>query len=87
MSLIKPLLLQKGDLDTKFEEFEERITDKFDSKLSQLKSDIFDRLDKMAGVQSKDEEEDSAHEFSHQRINDDLSEISSRVARLEKASS
>lgn len=67
-------------LKLEFEGFEE----KMDSKLAQLKSDIFDKLDKMAGVQSKEDEEDSAHEFSHKRVNDDLSDLDRGVTVLEK---
>ncbi|OGY12217.1 MAG: hypothetical protein A3A58_00585 [Candidatus Blackburnbacteria bacterium RIFCSPLOWO2_01_FULL_41_27] len=67
-------------LKLEFDEFEE----KMDTKFTKLRSDIFDKIDGLAARKTKDEEEYAAHEFSHKRVDDDLSDLDKRVTVLEK---
>ncbi|TSC89433.1 MAG: hypothetical protein G01um10145_590 [Microgenomates group bacterium Gr01-1014_5] len=72
--------ITKAYLDLRFDEFEE----KMDGKFTQLKSDIFDKLDEKAGTQTRNEEENAAHEMSHERVSDNLDNLDKRVTVLEK---
>ena len=67
-------------LKLEFDEFEE----KMDTKFTKLRNDIFDKIDGLAARKTKDEEEDAVHEFSHKRVDDDLSDLDKRVTVLEK---
>jgi len=76
--------ITKAYLDLRLDQLKEDISDDVESKFTQLKSDIFDKLDEKAGTQTRNEEESAAHEMSHGRVSDDLDNLDKRVTVLEK---
>lgn len=75
----KDALVTREYFDEQLEAFKETILGSVKNELAQLKDDIFGRIDRK-------EDDDDVHSFSHQRINDELSEHEARLKSVEAVS-
>lgn len=64
----------------------EDLEDRFDNKLTTFKSEILDAVDGVMGEIKKVRENQEAHNFSHERIDDELEGHETRIGNLEKTS-
>ena len=57
-----------------------------DKRLDKFKEELYQIKDEIIGEIKKMREEFNAHQFSHMRINDDISDHEKRLIKLEKTS-
>lgn len=64
----------------------ERLEDKINNAVKEMKDDNLSMKVEILGELQKMREDDAAHKYSHQRVNDDIEELQDRVDKLEVAS-
>lgn len=62
----------------------EDFKEEFNSKITEFKSEILDSVDAVMGEIKAVRENQEAHNFSHERIDDDLDDHETRIGKLEK---